>query len=165
MAYPMHDRARISAGAFTTSSEGLCRGSRGRFRRKQAAAQRNNTSQSDCPRYRSESSRAGIPHPVSDCHFARVRPCSCPTSNSCSQVLHILYWPMSQMGQNHPRCRIWVNCRPQRLFRAAVERCSVIGEPPPGRAEVLRITGGVCAHGGLRILFISNHQPERALPN
>jgi uncharacterized protein with GYD domain len=29
----------------------------------------------------------------------------------------------------------------------------VIGEPPPGCAEVLRITGGVCAHGGLRIQF------------
>jgi hypothetical protein len=165
MAYLMHDRARISAGAFTTSSEGLCRGSRGRFRRKQAAAQRNNTSQSDCPRYRSESSRAGIPHPVSDCHFARSVRAPAPPAT------HVRKCCTYYAG----RCRRWVkitrdvaygvNCRPQRLFRAAVERCSVIGEPPPGRAEVLRITGGVCAHGGLRILFISNHQSERALPN
>src|ERR1700694_5540266 len=40
------------------------------------------------------------------------------------------------------------------FFRTAVERCSVSGEPPAGRAEVLRISGGVCARGGLRSLPI-----------
>src|SRR5258708_13974427 len=61
------------------------------------------------------------------------------------------------------------NSRPQRLFRTAVERCSVSREPPAGRAEVLRISGGVCAHGGLSTFF-HFHLPifitsDRAFPH
>src|SRR5258708_5930511 len=55
-------------------------------------------------------------------------------------------------------CFFGAQFRPQgSLFRTAVERCSVSGEPPAGRAEVLRISGGVCAHGGLCSLFISTY--------